>query len=387
MKKLAIVTTHPIQYYVPMFRLLAKMCELKVFYTWGEDGAKAKYDPDFKRIVAWDLPLLDGYDHEFLNNVAKDPGSHHYRGIVNPDLIAKLKQFDPHAILVYGWSYQSHLSVLRYFKNKIAIWFRGDFNLLDQTTGFKQVLRTFFLKWVYQHIDKAFYVGTANKAYYQKFGLRPTQLVFAPHAVDNDRFTPKDDSERMRLRNQLGIPVDSTLVVFAGKLESKKDPEALLTAFMGLTNNNHMHLLFVGNGELEEHLKEKSRQQSNVHFMEFQNQSQMPVIYQACDLFCLPSQGPGETWGLAINEAMATGKAILVSDKVGCAIDLVKPNVNGFIFKSGNVADLQNKLSILTSNPSLLQAMAAQSKNIIAPWSIAAQAEVILKELYSNAVS
>ena len=74
MKKLAIVVTHPIQYYVPVFRLLAKKCDLKIFYTWGEKGAAAKYDPDFNQIIDWDIPLLGGYEYEFVVNTSKEPG-------------------------------------------------------------------------------------------------------------------------------------------------------------------------------------------------------------------------------------------------------------------------------------------------------------------------
>ena len=62
-KKIAIVTSHPIQYYAPLFRLLAKKVELKVFYTWGKE-ALVKFDPGFGKKVEWDIPLLDGYEYQ-----------------------------------------------------------------------------------------------------------------------------------------------------------------------------------------------------------------------------------------------------------------------------------------------------------------------------------
>ena len=107
----------------------------------------------------------------------------------------------------------------------------------------------------------------------------------------------------------------------------------------------------------------------------------MPVVYQACDLFCLPSRGPGETWGLAVNEAMAAGKAILVSNKVGCAIDLVEPTKNGETFESGNELDLLAKLNSLTYKPELLRNMGDYSKKIIQNWTIEKQATSILTTL------
>ncbi|WP_316796696.1 glycosyltransferase family 4 protein [Pedobacter agri] len=387
MNKLAIIISHPIQYYVPVFQLLAKGCDLKVFYTWGKQGIDALYDPDFKKNITWDLPLLEGYTYEFQENVAKNPGSHHFSGIVNPHLSEQLTNFAPHAILVYSWAYKSHLQVIRKFKGKIPIWFRGDSTLLDEQQGLKKILRNFFLKWVYQHVDHAFYVGSANKIYFQKFGLAEKQLAFAPHAVDNDRFGENRLYESIRLRDQLNIASTDLLILFAGKLEAKKKPELLLQAFLDLDSPN-THLLFVGNGELEERLKDRKapRQAQNdiyqrIHFMDFQNQMQMPVIYQACDLFCLPSQGPGETWGMAVNEAMACSKAVLVSDKVGCAADLVQKGINGEIFQTNNITDLKSKLLDMVNDSVRLIEMGKMSRKIIQSWSFDKQAKQILNLL------
>ncbi|WP_010600754.1 glycosyltransferase family 4 protein [Pedobacter agri] len=328
--------------------------------------------------------MLEGYNYEFLTNIAKDPGSHHYIGIDNPDLKAVISRFSPDAILIYGWAYKSHLSTMRYFKGKIPLWFRGDSTLIDEKRSFKDIARTLFLKWVYKNIDKAFYVGSANKAYFEKFGLKPGQLKFAPHAIDNDRFVMDRFDETQTLRNKLGIVDGEILVLFAGKLERKKSPDLLSQAFLEL-NTNDVHLLFVGNGELEEQLKALALRQAQgdnkIHFIDFQNQTQMPLIYQACNLFVLPSQGPGETWGLAVNEAMAAGRAVLVSDKVGCASDLVYRGQNGDIFRSNDLNDLKSKLSKLLSDPSKLEQMGIKSKHIISDWNIDKQVRIFLKTL------
>ncbi len=370
---------------MPLFQLLAKNCELKIFYTWGADGAKAKYDPDFKQLINWDLPLLEGYEYEFLLNTAKDPGSHHFNGIINPTLKEQITDFNPKAILIYGWAYHSHLQTIRYFKGKIPLWFRGDSTILNLKKGLKQIMRSIYLSWVYKHIDIAFYVGIANKAYFKKFGLTDNQLIFAPHAVDNNRFAEDREIEALAFRRQLQLTDDQILILFAGKLEANKNPEILLKAFLEL-NLVGVHLLFVGNGELEEKLKAKKiLQQSqytntnNVHFINFQNQTSMPVVYQACNVFCLPSQS--ETWGLAVNEAMACAKAILVSDKVGCAEDLVKNGKNGYIFESNNIESLKSKLRLLLGSNEDIIEMGKSSATIINSWTIAAQGKSILKEL------
>jgi len=420
LKSLAIIVTHPIQYYVPVYQQLAKVCKLKVFYTWGVQGAADKYDPDFQKTITWDLPLTEGYPFEFIENKAKDPGSHHFKGIVNPGLINMIKDFRPDAILVYGWAYQSHLAVMRYFKGKVPIWFRGDSTLLDRTGTIRKVMRKVLLTWVYKHVDIAFFVGKANREYYQAYGLKEKQLLFAPHAIDNERFASDRSAEATKLRQDLGISAHDTLILFAGKLESKKDPLLLLQAFIAmdqqsatngqqktkndqrsttnekstltnekrLTKNDqrpttNLHLLFVGNGQLEETLKAQAseHQKDNIHFLDFQNQSQMPVVYQACNLFCLPSRGPGETWGLAVNEAMAAGKAILVSNRVGCSTDLINLGRNGEIFNSGDQVDLRNKLHQLLLNPEDLNLMGSESKKIIQNYTFKHQVDTIAKTL------
>ena len=419
MIRLAIVITHPIQYYVPIFRLLSQNCELKVFYTWGLGGIKAKHDPGFGKTIAWDLPMLEGYNYELLENIAVSPGSHHGKGIVNPDIISKIERFSPNAILVYGYIYQSHFKVMSHFKGKIPIWFRGDSTLLDKQSGLKEIAKKLYLKWVYNQVDKAFYVGTNNKSYFKRYGLKDKQLIFAPHAIDNQRFAEDRRLEATQLRETLDIREHDILILFAGKLEPKKNPALLLEAFMRLcTKKNEtdfsttvemtaekemarkggIHLLFVGNGILEEQLKKKAERYFDrlsmtntnvlndevvnpIQFMDFQNQTQMPVVYQACDIFCLPRQGPGETWGLAINEAMAAGKAIVASDKVGCAVDLVKTGLNGYIFKSGSVADLERKLSLLISRPKSIRSFGEQSKSIIQQWSFEAQISQFITQL------
>jgi glycosyltransferase involved in cell wall biosynthesis len=384
MNKLAIITSHPIQYYAPVFKLIHqhKKLEIMVFYTLGEAGLHA-YDPGFGRSISWDVPLLEGYNFQFEKNTAKKPGSHGFWGIKNPDLIKNIKDWQADALLVFGWAYQSHLQVLIYFKNKIPVFFRGDSTLLGRKNSLKNSIKILLLRWVYSRVDHAFYVGTNNKAYFKYYGLQEKQLTFAPHAIDNERFAKGRPAEATALRKKLDIKPEEILILFAGKLEPKKNPGLLSDAFENLDQQN-AHLLFVGNGPLKKELKAKKevlKTASRIHFLDFQNQLQMPVIYQACDLFCLPSCGPGETWGLAINEAMACGKAVLVSDKVGCAEDLILKGKNGVIFPSEDVAALVWKLRLLTQDKSLLEKYGFTSAEIIQSWNFDITVQAIQEKI------
>jgi glycosyltransferase involved in cell wall biosynthesis len=351
MKKLAIVTSHPIQYNAPFFKLLSerKRITIKVFYTWGKAVLEKKYDPGFDKIVEWDIPLLEGYEYSFITNIAKSPGSGHFMGIDNPGLIDEIRNYDPSALLVFGWNYKSHLQCLRYFHNKMTILFRGDSTLLDKKGGIKKIARTLFLKWVYRHIDFALYAGINNKNYFKRHGLKDGQLVLAPHAIDNERFAlPHEEytDKAAAWKKELGITRNELTVLYAGKLKHAKNPFFIIELANQL-QDLPIKFIIVGNGPLENVLKEKAKNNKQVIFLDFQNQSLMPVVYRLGDIFILPSKA-AETWGLGANEAMASGCALALSEKVGGAIDLVPENKNGFVFaldKTKSCADLIVELS------------------------------------------
>jgi len=259
MQRLAIITTHPIQYYAPLFCELAKHITLKVFYTWSQSKEKI-IDKDFGIQRQWDIPLLEGYSYTFVNNIATNPGSSHFTGINNPSLIQEVEAWKPDAILIFGWAFISHLKALRHFHKKIPVLFRGDSTLLDEALNFsiKKTMRRFFLKWVYKHIDYALYVGKANKRYFKVHGVQEHQLIFAPHAIDNKRFAGANNAEVQERKNTLGIDASDIVFLFAGKLSSKKGPDFLIQSFLRVANNrNGIKLIIAGNGEFEKPLKQR----------------------------------------------------------------------------------------------------------------------------------
>lgn len=367
-KKLAIVTSHPIQYNAPWFRLLNKKGNVvpKVFYTWSQVQHQQKYDPGFGKVVQWDIPLLDGYDHCFVENISTEPGTHHYKGLINPTLISEIEAWQPDAVLVFGWAFQSHAKCLRYFHKKKPVLFRGDSTLLDETGGIKRFLRRIFLRWMYSHVDKALYVGTNNKKYFLVHGLTEQQLVYAPHAVDNNRFGAGDQHlpGAAALRKASGFAMEDVLLLFAGKFEQKKDP-FLLIELLKRIDSPRLKLLFVGNGVLEKELKAAAHADQRISFMDFQNQQAMPALYRAADIFVLPSKGPGETWGLALNEAMACGRPVITTSKTGAAIDLVKNGANGFIIADDDTTAVETFLKKAVQDKSILAPMGERSKEIV----------------------
>ncbi len=328
---------------------------VKVFYTWGESSLSNKLDPGFGKKIVWDIPILDGYDFEFLENVSDNASSKHYNGIVNPDIVNKVNHWKPNAILVFGWKFNSHLKVLIHFKNRIPIFFRGDSTLLSEPRrpSVSKMIRRLSLKWIYRHIDYALFVGSNNRDYFLRHGVKPSQLVHCPHAIDNARFKEPDHdyaSKALQIKERLNIKEGEKVFLFAGKLDQNKNVILLIKAFNKL-NLSSTHLVIVGDGNLETSLKQIARGNANIHFMGFQNQTVMPIIYRIGDVYVLPSKN--ETWGLGANEAMASGCALLMSDTCGGAVDLLKDSKNGLVFRSNDMADLCDKLIHLSQTADL----------------------------------
>ena len=353
-----------------------KNIETKVFYTWSQTEKEEKYDPGFGANIQWNIPLLDGYEYAFIKNVSPVPGSHHFKGIENPTLIEEVEKWEPSAVLIYGWSFKSHLKALRYFKGRIPVFFRGDSTLLDPMSFLKKIARTILLRHIYKYIDIALYAGNANKLYFKAAGVKETQLVFMPHAIDNQRFSFETGSP---IRKMGGI----TSFLFAGKLEPKKQPLELAAAFIQL-NEANTELIIAGSGELKEQLSELCRGWTNIKLIGFVNQQEMPGLYANADVFVLPSRGPGETWGLAINEAMAAGKVIICTDVCGAASDLVMEGRNGYVINAKDNNGIYNALKRCVDKRAYLKGMGKESLEIIQQYSFMEDCKAV-ESLFRNA--
>ncbi|WP_169829295.1 glycosyltransferase family 4 protein [Lacunisphaera limnophila] len=345
--------SHPIQYYSPWFRWLAAAgWNLRVFYLW-DFGIVPRTDREFGRPLTWDVDLLSGYEHEFMPNRAAQPGTHHLRGLDNPTLPDRLRAWQPDVVLLFGYKYLTHLRLI--FGARYPLVFRGDSHLLDAPN--LAFAKRWLLGLIYGRFAAVTYVGRANRAYFRALGVAETRLVHAPHAVDAAHFTatPERRAQAARLRTDLGLDGHRVLL-FAGKLIPKKQPLELLEAFLA-AGQPGTALVFVGDGQERAALETlaATRPDRSVRFLPFANQSEMPVRYLLADVFVLPSRGPEETWGLAVNEAMHLGVPCLVSDRVGCQQDLVTEGETGWVFSAHEPGALAAALGrVLATDPTAL---------------------------------
>jgi len=335
--RLAFIVSHPIQYYVPLYRWLVAQgeFEVRVFYTW-HGGGEAVLDRGFGKTFAWDIPLTEGYSFEVVPNVAREPGTHHFWGLRNPDLLARVLAWRPEAVHLTGYAQAAHLGALRGLARRgVPVLFRGDSHLLDGRRGWKWRLTKVALRRIYRWPVAFLCVGQANRAYYEALGVPAGKLFHCPHSIEVDRFAEPQaewEAEAARWRSELGLDARERVLLFAGKFEPKKRPVELVGAFLREAPPG-WRLLMLGDGPLGVQVHALAEQNpARVIVLPFQNQSRMPAVYRLGDVFVLPS-AYAETWGLAVNEALACGRPVLVSDRVGCAADVVRAGRDGEIFR------------------------------------------------------
>jgi glycosyltransferase involved in cell wall biosynthesis len=346
-RRIAVVVSHPTQYYSPWFRWLAAKGEidLRVFYLW-DFGVKARRDPKFGETFEWDVDLLSGYGSEFVPNEAGRPGTDHFSGLRNPSLTARIGAWNPGAIVLFGYRYWSHLALIAWARARgIPLIFRGDSHLIGRPRP--PLAARLALGLLFRQFQAFLFVGEANRDYFRAFGVPEGKLFFSPHSVDAGHYHPSEPlrADAARLRASLGLG-GKTVILFAGKLVPDKQPIALLESFLAMRRDDAA-LVFVGQGMDRAPLEALAAASpgASVRFLPFANQSEMPLRYLIADLFVLPSRGKYETWGLAVNEAMHMGVPCLVSSRVGCQRDLVTDGETGWVFDPENPGSLSESLS------------------------------------------
>jgi glycosyltransferase involved in cell wall biosynthesis len=383
--RIAYLVSHPIQYQAPLFRLLAKRpdVEFKAFFL-HSTSTKEHFDKGFGQAIAWDVPLLEGYDHETLPSA----GPHgKYRDFMHTGLAERLREGRFDVLWVHGWAHVTNLRAMGLAKRLgIKVLIRGESNLLGEPTqGIRPFAKKRFLNWLFRRVDGYLYIGSLNREFYRHYGVPEDRLFPVPYSVDNAFFRQRVEQARggrEALRASLGLAPGRPVILFTGKLLPHKGPMDLLRAYIGLSPDGRAeplpYLLFAGSGMERESLEQKVRETgwSSVKFLGFQNQTELPRIFDLCDLFVMPSHA--EPWGLVVNEVMNAGKPVIASTAVGCARDLIAEGENGWSFPAGDVNELQRVLRMAFARPEMLPAMGQRSLERISRWGFAEDIEGLL---------
>lgn len=329
-KKLAIVVSHPIQYYAPLFAVLASAIELKVFYCHNPTPEEVGKD-GFGKSFSWDVELLKGYEFEFLENVSKNPSVTTKDGCDTPSIGTRLEAYGATHVVVFGWYLKSHLQALRFCnKQGIPIAARGDSQLDPTQHWLKRLVKKMYYPYFLKKYDAFLSVGKRNRAYLESYGVGSDKIKFSPHAIDQSFWKIKKQKQE--------VPT----FLWVGKFTPKKRPFDVIKAFkMALLNPSlEIKLIMVGSGELFNDAKKIAGNVSNIEFAGFKNQTELKPIYAQSNVLLLTS-GFQETWGLVVNEAFSIGLPAIVSSAAGCSEDLIKGST-GDTYPLGDIAALSH---------------------------------------------
>jgi glycosyltransferase involved in cell wall biosynthesis len=377
--RLAYFVSHPIQYQAPLLRRIARESDidLQVFY-FSDVSVRGYGDKGFGGVqVKWDIPLLDGYKYEFL------PGFRHrdsfsFASPMNYGMFSRLHHGAFDAVWVHGYHTFNCLQAIFAAKLlRLPVILRSDSQLNDRVRSTKTLLaKRFFFGALRPAVQCVVTVGEANAEYWKEYLGPQTPQFRMPYAVDNDYFhdlAAASAPRREILRRELGLEPGRPIFLFASKLQTRKRCIDLVDAFLKLSPGPSIdpaaYLLIIGDGEeraaMERRIGESGL--SSIRMLGFKNQSELPRYFDLCDVFILPSIH--EPWGLIVNEVMSAGRAVVVSDDVGCEADLVEQGVNGFTFPKQNVDALSDILRRFVHDPLLAAELGEQSRRIIARYS------------------
>ena len=341
--RIGILTSHPIQYQAPLFRALAKEVDLTVYFAHrqtAEGQARAGYGVAFE----WDIDLLSGYSSQYLHNQAKDPNVFSFGGCDTPEIAGIIRNGTFDAFIVTGWYLKCCWQAIRACRrHEVPVLVRGDSQLSTQRSFLKRVIKELVYRWVMNQFDGFLYVGQRNLEYLLHYGAPRERCFYVPHFVDNVRFremAAMSPAQREEVRASLEVVPGEALLLSVGRLVEMKRPLDLLQAArLLLTNGTPVRVIFVGSGPLESHIRTMAQSLNvPVSLPGFKNQTELPRIYAAADLFVLSSCN--ETWGLVVNEAMACGTPAVVSDAAGCMPDLIDEGATGRSYPMGNIPAL-----------------------------------------------
>lgn len=373
--RLAYLATHPIQYQAPLLRLIAAEpgIAFKAFFR-SPMGLKQYVDPGFGQAIAWDVPLLEGYDHEFLPAFGDPLKVTPFLRPLNYGLGPRLAAGNFDVLWVHGYARVFHQAAILAAKARgLKVLLRDEPTAISKPRSLlKQLAKRGAFTGLVRLVDGVLAIGRLNRLYWIDQGFDASRVYSMPYAVDNARFragAAEAAPERAKFLAKLGLPADRPRIVFSGKLTPIKAPDVLLEAFARMEKPK-ASLCLVGDGPLRAMLEDRARAlgvAERVCFAGFRNQRELPAFYDAADVFVLPSRQ--EPWGLVVNEAMNAGRAIIVSDKVGSGADLVRPGENGQVVPAGDAGALAAALTEVLASPDRTAALGRRSLEIIEGWS------------------
>jgi len=348
--RLTAVLTHPIQYYAPWFRHVHEHApEIALTVVYAVRPTAEQQGVGFDRVFAWDVPLTEGYRSIVVREARAGEriDSDSFGGVDVPEIGDAIASTMPDVVMINGWYSKTLVRALGACRRLgVPTLYRGDSHLDSAPAGWRRPLWAIKTRGLLRMFDGYLSPGTRVDRYLRRFGVPDHRVFRVPHGVDHEMFAttaaPYQGREaRSAARRDIGVDDRAFVVLFAGKLVDRKRPRDLVRAVARL--REPATIVVAGAGPLDGAVRaEASRLGVDLKILGFLNQTELGRAYALADCLALPSDR-SETWGLVVNEALATGLPVVVSDAVGCAPDLVRDDT-GRQFPLGDVSALADAL-------------------------------------------
>ena len=279
-----------------------------------------------------------------------------------------LDQVVPDIIAIPGWSERAAISALDWstINNKKVI-------LMSDSTE-DDTVRVWWKEGIKQRIVKccsaALVAGKPHIEYIAKLGIPKRRIFTAYDVVDNAYFnygSGKYREKKESIRKELGL--NRPFFLSVSRFVEEKNIFQLLKAYADYVNNTKgsaHDFVLIGDGPLKHDIVQNINDlglRDKVRLPGFIQYGDLPKYYALADFFILASIQ--ETWGLVVNEAMASELPVLVSKKCGCWEDLIKEGKNGFTFDPYKIDEISSRLELMGSDKVDREAMGQKSKEII----------------------
>ena len=356
--RLAVLITHPIQYFRPVLAELAQhpALELRVFFG-CDHGCRTSLDPDFGVSFAWDVPAHEGLPHAFISHAPLEQLSRLRSALPLAWRAARaISAWKPDQVLIFAYTplFISVSTLLLRIRGHSLLLRADGTDRAFQRNWLKSSIKDFVLRLWYRQFRHVFPIGVDSDRHFARLGVAASRRHPVPYSVDVDFFAQQQQNwspQRLSLRRELGIPPRGLVLLWSAKMTPVKAPFLLVKALAALPEAVRQQFWFVAMGDgplrypFETHLQ--TLLSGRTRFLGFCNQSEIGRGYALADALVFPST-QGETWGLVVNEALQFGLAVIASDHPGCVADLLASERSipsgSAVFPSGDPSAFANTL-------------------------------------------
>ena len=286
-------------------------------------------------------------------------------------IIRWIKQQNVKFVLMMGYNDAGRMRIIRWcHHNHLPCWVFGDSNILGDTAGgLKRSVKDRYVRRVVQWCDGVLSCGRLGAQYFERYGADPQHCFYFPYEPDYDLIHGLSDREIQDTARHFSLDAQRRRIVFSGRLVEVKRLDLLLDAFAAIAGRRpEWDLLVIGDGPLRQELQARLPLElaHRVRWTGFlDHQASVSALYRMCDVLVLPSDY--EPWALVVNEAVAAGLAVVSSNVVGAAAELVREGVNGRLFPPGDLRALMECLLDVTEAVNI-DAMKSASADMLADW-------------------